>query len=250
MGKPARQKYPPVAETTNVEHVSMVREIFSTITGRYDFLNHLLSLGQDITWRRCAVRKMRFFRTYQLLDVATGTADLAIDAACRHPSIRVTGVDFVREMMDVGLGKIEKKHLSDRVRLIMGNALNLPFPDSSFDVAVIAFSVRNIPNKTRALREMARVVVPGGQVMVLEMTFPRSRLLGGVYHAYLNRVLPTLARAFSPNPAAYSYLADSIMNFPSPEDFAGFMSEGGLKKVEKFPLTLGITHLYVGIKLP
>jgi len=250
VGKPARQQYPPVAEATDAEHLSMVREIFSTITGRYDSLNHLLSLGRDIAWRRSAVRKMRFFRTYQLLDVATGTADMAIDAARRHPSIRVTGLDFVREMMDVGRGKIEKNHLSERIRLIMGDALDLPFHDNSFDVAGMAFSVRNIPNKTRALREMVRVVVPGGQVMVLEMTFPRSRLLGGIYHAYLNRMLPTLARTLSPNPAAYSYLADSIMNFPSPENFAGLMSEAGIKNVEKFPLTLGITHLYVGIKLP
>jgi demethylmenaquinone methyltransferase/2-methoxy-6-polyprenyl-1,4-benzoquinol methylase len=250
MGKSARQKYPPVAEATDVEHVSMVRDIFSTITAKYDLLNHLLSLGRDIAWRRSAVRKMRFFRTHRFLDVATGTADLAIDAALRHSSIRVTGVDFVREMMDVGRGKIEKKHLSDRAHLIMGDALHLPFPDNRFDVAGIAFSIRNIPNKTRALREMTRVVVPGGQVIVLEMTLPRSRLLGGIYHAYLNRVLPILARAFSQNPAAYSYLADSIMNFPSPEEFTGFMNGAGLKKVEKFPLTLGITHLYVGIKLP
>jgi demethylmenaquinone methyltransferase/2-methoxy-6-polyprenyl-1,4-benzoquinol methylase len=250
VGKPAGQKYPPVAEATDAEHVSMVRDVFSTIMAKYDFLNHLLSLGRDIAWRRSAARKMRFFRTYQLLDVATGTADLAIDAARRHPSIRVTGVDFVREMMDIGRGKIEKKHLSDRVQLIMGDALDLPFHDNRFDVAGIAFSVRNIPNKIRALQEMTRVVVPGGQVMVLEMTSPRSRLLGGVYNAYLNRLLPILARAFSPNPAAYSYLADSIMNFPSPEDFAGFMNGAGLKKVTKFPLTLGITHLYVGIKLP
>ena len=249
MGKPARQKYPPVAEATHADHVSMVRDIFSTITEKYDFLNHLLSLGRDIAWRRSAVRKMRFFRTYQLLDVATGTADLAIDAARRHPSIRVTGVDFVREMMDIGRGKIEKKRLSDRIQLIMGDALDLPFPDNRFDVAGIAFSIRNIPNKSRALREMVRVVVPGGQVVVLEMTFPRSRLLGGIYHTYLNRALPALARAFSPNPAAYSYLADSIMHFPSPEDFAGLMNGAGLKKVEKFPLALGITHLYIGTKL-
>jgi len=248
MGKPARQKYPLVAEVTDAEYIGMVREIFSTITERYDFLNHFLSLRQDIAWRRSAVRKMRFFRTYRFLDVATGTADLAIDAARNHPSIQVTGVDFMQEMMDVGRIKIEKKRLLDRIRLLMSDALNLPFPDNSFDVAGIAFSIRNIPNKIRVLREMIRVVVPGGQVMVLEMTFPRSRVLGGIYRVYLNRMLPTLARAFSPNPAAYCYLADSIMNFPSAEDFARLMDEVGLRKVGKFPLTLGITHLYVGMK--
>jgi demethylmenaquinone methyltransferase/2-methoxy-6-polyprenyl-1,4-benzoquinol methylase len=248
MEKRARRKYSLVREVTDDEHVGMVREIFSTITGRYDFLNRLLSLCRDIAWRRFAVRKMRFFRTYRLLDVGTGTADLAIDATYRHPRIQVTGVDFVREMMDLGHVKIKKRRLSDRIRLLMGDALDLPFPDSSFDVAAIAFGIRNIPNKMRALREMARVVMPGGQVMVLEMTVPPHPLFRRVYQAYLTRMLPTVARAFSANPAAYDYLADSIANFPTQEDFAELMEEAGLTRVEKYSLTLGITHLFTGIK--
>lgn len=246
--KPPREKYPLVTEVTDAEHVGMVREIFSTIPEKYDFLNHFFSLGRDIAWRRSAVEKMRFFRTYRFLDVATGTADLSIDAAHNHPRIQVTGVDFVREMMDLGQLKIEKRRLSDRIGLLMSDALDLPFRDDSFDVAGVAFGVRNIPNKIRALREMMRVVVPDGQVIVLEMTFPRNPFIQGIYHIYLNRILPTLARAFSPNPAAYSYLADSITHFPTPEGFAGLMGEAGLKKVEKHSLTLGITHLYIGIK--
>jgi len=248
MEKRARQKYPLLREVTDDEHVDMVREIFSTITGKYDFLNHLLSLRRDIAWRRSAVRKMRFFRTYRLLDVATGTADLAIDAAYRHPRIQVTGVDFVREMMDLGRAKIKKKRLSDSIRLLMGDALDLPFPNSSFDVAAIAFGIRNIPDKIRSLREMVRVVVPGGQVMVLEMTLPRNSLFRSVYQAYLARMLPTLARAFSKNPAAYGYLANSIASFPTQEGFANLMEEAGLTRVEKHSLTLGITHLFIGVK--
>jgi demethylmenaquinone methyltransferase/2-methoxy-6-polyprenyl-1,4-benzoquinol methylase len=245
---PPRQKYPLVTEMTDAEHIGMVREIFSTITEKYDFLNHFLSLGRDIAWRRSAVEKMRFFRTHRFLDVATGTADLAIDAAHRHPCIQVTGVDFVREMMDLGRLKIEKRRLSHKIRLLMSDALDLPFPDNNFDVTGIAFGIRNIPNKIRVLREMIRVVVPGGQVMVLEMTFPRNRFIQGIYHIYLNRMLPPLARAFSPNPAAYYYLADSIAHFPTPEGFASLLDEAGLKKVEIHSLTLGVTHLYVGIK--
>ena len=237
-----------VTEVTDNEHIGMVREIFSTITGKYDFLNHFLSLRRDIAWRRSAVRKMRFFRTYRFLDVAAGTADLAIDAAYRLPHIQITGLDFVREMLDLGRVKIEKKRLSDRIRFLRSDALELPFPDNSFDVAGIAFGIRNIPKKIRALREMMRAVVPGGQVMVLEMTFPRNRLFKGIYRIYLNRMLPHLARVFSSNPAAYHYLADSIMNFPTPEGFAGLMEEVGLTKVEKHSLTMGITHLYIGIK--
>lgn len=248
MEKRARHKYPLLEEVMDTEHVGMVREIFSTITGRYDFLNHLLSLRRDIAWRRYAVREMRFFHTYRLLDVATGTADLAIDATCRHPRIQVTGVDFVREMMDLGRAKIRKRRLSDRIRLLMGDALDLPFPDSSFDVAAIAFGIRNIPNKMRALREMVRAVVPGGQVMVLEMTVPPHPLFRRVYRAYLTRMLPTVARAFSANPAAYDYLADSIASFPTQEDFAELMEEAGLTRVEKHSLTLGITHVFTGIK--
>lgn len=248
MKEPAKKKYPLVTEVTEAEHIGMVREIFSTITGKYDFLNHFLSLRRDIAWRRFSVRKMRFFSTYRLLDVATGTAELAIDAAQGHPYIQVTGVDFVREMVDLGRLKVGKRRLSDRARLLMSDALDLPFPDDSFDVAGIAFGIRNIPNKIRAMREMMRVVVPGGQVMVLEMTLPPSRLFQGIYHIYLNRMLPKLARAFSPNPAAYYYLADSITHFPAPEDFSRLMDETGLKKVEKHSLTLGITHLYIGMK--
>jgi len=248
MKKAPRQKYPLVTELTEAEHIGMVREIFSTITEKYDFLNHFLSLGRDIAWRRSAVEKMRFFRTYRFLDVGSGTADLAIDTAQRHPCIQVTGVDFVQEMMDLGRFKIEKRHLSDKIQLLMSDALDLPFPDNSFDVTGIAFGIRNIPNKIRALGEMMRVVVPGGQVMVLEMTFPRNRLTQGIYHIYLNQMLPNLARPFSSNAAAYYYLADSITHFPTPEGFVRLMDEAGLKQVQKHSLTLGITHLYIGTK--
>jgi demethylmenaquinone methyltransferase/2-methoxy-6-polyprenyl-1,4-benzoquinol methylase len=248
MIKPTGRKYPSVAEMNGDEHIGVVREIFSSITQKYDFLNHLLSLRRDIAWRRFTARRMRFFRTYRFLDVATGTADLAIDAAQRHLRIRVTGVDFVPEMMELGLGKIEKKGLSGRIRLIMSDALHLPFPDNSFDVSGIAFGIRNIPRRIRVLREMTRVVVPNGQVMVLEMTPPRNRIFQGIYRTFLRKILPHLARSFSPNPAAYDYLGDSIMHFPSTGDFVRFMGEAGLEKVDVFSLTLGITHLYIGVK--
>jgi demethylmenaquinone methyltransferase / 2-methoxy-6-polyprenyl-1,4-benzoquinol methylase len=246
--KEFRSPYRPVRQMSETERIRTVKEIFTTVTGKYDFLNHLLSLRRDIAWRRSAVRKMRFFRTDRLLDVATGTADLAIEAAQQHASVRVAGIDFVQAMMNRGLIKIAEKGLSDRVRLLRGDALALPFPDHSFDVAAIAFGIRNIPDRTRALREMGRAVVPGGQVMVLEMTFPRSSLFQGLYHLYLNRILPGVARVFSKNPAAYEYLADSIMNFPDPETFSRMMEEAGLTRVEKYSLDFGITYLHIGVK--
>jgi demethylmenaquinone methyltransferase/2-methoxy-6-polyprenyl-1,4-benzoquinol methylase len=243
-------RYALTKEVTDAEKIGWVKEIFSTVFPKYDFLNHVLSLRRDIAWRRFAVRKMRFFRTYRLIDVATGTGDLAIEAALFHPSIEVTGIDFVREMMELGQAKIVKKKLSGRIRLLQGDALHLPFGEGKFDAAAIAFGIRNIPDRMGALKEMARVVVPGGQVMVLEMTYPRRAILRSVYGVYLYRVLPSVARRFSRNPEAYRYLADSIVNFPSPEMFSEKMEEAGLVEIKRYALTLGVTYLHVGRKPP
>ncbi|MBW2037035.1 MAG: bifunctional demethylmenaquinone methyltransferase/2-methoxy-6-polyprenyl-1,4-benzoquinol methylase UbiE [Deltaproteobacteria bacterium] len=243
-----RKKYPTVAEVTDIERIEMVKEIFATVTGSYDLLNHILSLGQDIAWRRFAVKKMCFFDTCRMLDVATGTADLGITVARCHPDTHITGLDFVREMVNVAHEKVRARHLSDRIRLMVADALFLPFPDSSFDVVAMAFGLRNIPDKVCALREMCRVVVPGGQVMVLELTLPRIRIFQRPYAVYLNRILPRLATAFSSNPGAYHYLGDSIMNFQTPEILAGLMKKAGLQRVRKYPLTLGVAHLHVGVK--
>jgi demethylmenaquinone methyltransferase/2-methoxy-6-polyprenyl-1,4-benzoquinol methylase len=151
-------------------------------------------------------------------------------------------------MLAAGRQKIDKLGLSSRIRLLQGNALELPFPDEVFDCAGIAFGIRNIPQKFRALQEMTRVVVPGGRVVVLEMTFPRHRYIQSSYDLYLNRLLPRMAGIFSPNPRAYSYLGDSILNFPGPPELARLMASAGLEKVEIFRLTLGIAHLHVGGK--
>jgi demethylmenaquinone methyltransferase/2-methoxy-6-polyprenyl-1,4-benzoquinol methylase len=248
MEKPIGKKYPRVTEVTDTERIEMVKEIFATITGKYDFLNHFLSLRRDIAWRSFSVEKMRFFNTYRMLDVATGTADLAIGVARSYSRTCITGLDFVQEMIDLGRVKIRMKHLSNRIQMLRGDALYLPFPDGCFDVAAIAFGIRNIPDKIGAIKEMGRVVVPGGQVMVLEMTLPRNGSIRKLYHVYLNRILPLLARTFSSNSGAYYYLGDSIMNFPTPDALATLMEEAGLRKVRKHSLTLGITHLHLGVK--
>jgi demethylmenaquinone methyltransferase / 2-methoxy-6-polyprenyl-1,4-benzoquinol methylase len=241
-------RYPSVREVTDEQRVGIVKEIFATVTGRYDFLNHFLSLRRDVFWRRFAVKKMHFFDTRRLLDVATGTADLAIDATRRYASIGVTGVDFVYEMLQVGQGKIKRKGLSQRIQLVQGDALYLPFPDNAFDVAAMAFGIRNIPDRVGALREMTRVAVPGGRVLILEMTFTRNWFSNLMYRTYLNRILPLVAKRFSLNPRAYYYLADSIMNFPSPPEFVRMMESSGLVDIERFKLTFGAAFLYVGLK--
>ena len=241
-------KYPPIKNITDQERIRMVREIFSTITGKYDFLNRFLSLRRDVYWRRFTAKKMRFINTNRYLDVACGTGDLSIAAAVCHPHISVTGVDFVAEMVDTARNKVRKKKLENRLEIIQGDATELPFEDNRFDVAGMAFGIRNIPDRRRALSEMLRVVVPGGQVMVLEMTFVQNRFFKFIYYLYLNFLLPAFARLFSKNPAAYHYLADSIMNFPTPDEFAKILENVGMVQVEKYSLTFGIAWLHIGKK--
>lgn len=248
MQKSKDNKYPSVKTISDEQRIGMVREIFSTITGRYDFLNHFLSLRRDVAWRRFAVKKMNFFRTKKFLDIACGTGDLSIAACLQHRDISVTGVDFIYPMVEAAEEKAKKKNLSDRINFIHGNALNLPFGGNSFDVTAMAFGIRNIPRKADALKEMLRVTVPGGQIMILEMTFIQNRFFKLAYYVYLNFLLPLLAKMFSKNAAAYYYLADSIMNFPTPEEFAAFMRDAGISDVKIYPLTFRITCLYAGRK--
>ena len=248
MQKSKNNKYPSVKKVSDEERIGMVKEIFSTITGRYDFLNHFLSLRRDIAWRRFAIKKMVFFRTNRFLDIACGTGDLSINACLEHRNVSVTGVDFVYPMVKAANDKARGKSLSQRINFLQGNALCLPFYENSFDVTAMAFGIRNIPQKAQALKEMLRVTVPGGQIMILEMTFIQNRFFKLFYYIYLNFLLPVLAKIFSKNAAAYYYLADSIMNFPSPEEFAAFMRETGISEVKIYPLTFGITCLYVGEK--
>ena len=242
------KRYPYLQELTRERHIRMVQEIFSTVTDRYDVLTHLLSLWRDVWWRRFAAGKLQGRKPRLLLDVATGTADLAIEMALQNPGCSVVAMDLMAEMMALGRGKVRRRELSNRVPFVRGDALNMPFPTGTFDAAAIAFGIRNIPDKDKALREMCRVTAPGGRVLVLEMTRPGHGFFQRLYTFYLERIMPLAARIFSPNPAAYRYLADSILHFPSPSEFSGMMRKAGLGPVEAYPLTLGITHLFVGTK--
>lgn len=241
-------KYPSVKKATDEERIAIVRDIFSTITGHYDFLNHFLSLRRDIAWRKFAAKKMVFPRSGKFLDIACGTGDLSIIACAAHQDMSVTGADFIHPMVRLANTKVRKKGLTDRINFIQANALNLPFADNVFDVTAMAFGIRNIPQKKQALEEMARVTVPEGQIMILEMTFIQNRFFKLAYYIYLNFLLPLLAKIFSKNAAAYYYLADSIMNFPSPEEFAAFMEKAGIADVKIYPQTFGIACLYLGEK--
>jgi demethylmenaquinone methyltransferase/2-methoxy-6-polyprenyl-1,4-benzoquinol methylase len=226
----------------------VVRRIFSTITDRYDFLNHFLSAGRDIYWRRFLVGKLSFFKTRRLLDLATGTGDVAIAAAQHHGSIQVVGLDFAGPMLAAARPKIAGRGLSARIQLLKGDALEIPFPDESFDAVTVAFGIRNMPDRARALQEMHRVLVPGGGLYILEFTTPQGGLFRKIYLVYLRHLLPRLSRRFTRNPEAYEYLADSILRFPYPDDFVREIREAAFQKVEKYALTGGITYLYEGLK--
>ncbi len=240
--------YASVEKMTDNQHIGIVKDIFSSVTDKYDFLNRFLSAKRDVAWRKRTVNEMDFFDTHRFLDVATGTGDLALDCANSYPDVSVIGVDFVQEMVDKGIEKVNAQNLDDRVKLKFGDATNIEFDDNTFDITAIAFGIRNIPDKVKALTEMKRIIVKNGQVMVLELTTPESGFCRSTYKFYLQDILPKLAKIFTKNPAAYEYLADSILNFFTQKEFVALMESVELKNCRAIPLTFGICTLYIGNK--
>jgi demethylmenaquinone methyltransferase / 2-methoxy-6-polyprenyl-1,4-benzoquinol methylase len=230
------------------KQIHLVQKIFSSITHHYDFLNHLLSFGQDIIWRKKAVHKMRFFSTMKCLDIATGTGDIAFAIAKKFPSVSVTGLDFSPAMIQKAIQKRQEQYPSSNIQFITGDATNLPFPNDQFDTTIIAFGIRNIPDKKKVLSEMTRVVVPNGIVLVLEMVSQQNQWIQRVYQWYLCSLLPSIAALFSQNKTAYRYLGESILHFPTTEEFYLLMENAGLQKIRSIPFTMGITRLFIGTK--
>lgn len=241
------ESYPKLIQINDSGHTELVKVIFKSIPKRYDFLNHFLSLWQDVLWRRFTINQARLAGKKRLLDVATGTGDLALWAVRKNPELQVIGLDYSSEMLALCDRKIHARSLSDKVQILQGDALALPFPDNSFDALTIGFGIRNIPDKLQALKEMQRVVIPGGRVLVLEMGLPASRILKIFYCLYLKYLIPFIASLFSPNPEAYDYLADSIQHFPKPQDFQELLLQAGLKNIQTHALTFGITYLFIGV---
>ncbi len=226
------------------DRIALVQGIFSRVAPTYDLLNHLLSLGRDVFWRKATARRVRLFRTNRVLDIASGTGDLALILAETHPGARVVGGDFTYAMLEVARRKLKLKKNLQNIQFVGADALNLPLPDGSFDSTTIAFGIRNIPDRLAALREMARVLTPGGRALVLELTFPRWSFIRRFYNTYLNRLLPKVGGLVSGQALAYQYLADSIMEFPEPEEFAGLMAEAGLVRASWKKMTFGIVVLH------
>jgi demethylmenaquinone methyltransferase/2-methoxy-6-polyprenyl-1,4-benzoquinol methylase len=218
--------------------------MFDAIAARYDLLNRILSLGIDQRWRTRTVAALALPPSGRALDLATGTADLALRIAATHAGGSVVGLDPSQRMLDVGRTKVERAGLGARVELVHGDAEALPWPDASFDGVCIAFGIRNVKDRPRALSEMARVTRPGGRVAILELSEPRGGIFSPIARFHVHSVVPWLGALLS-GAREYRYLQQSIAAFPPADEFAEIMRGAGLNVLEVRALTFGVCHLYV-----
>ncbi len=232
-GQPARQEY--------------VRSLFDGIAAHYDFLNHLLSLGFDILWRRRAIRLLQEFRPQFVLDVATGTADLAIEAA-RRLGAKVDGIDISDEMLTLGRTKVAERRLEQQVSLKRGNAESLDFENKTIDAVTVAFGVRNFANVRQGLAEMHRVLKQNGVALILEFSRPRIFPFRQIYGFYFRRILPFVGGLVSKNRESYDYLPRSVNEFPDDLAFIELLHSAGFGKTKQYRLTFGIVTIYLSTK--
>lgn len=229
------------------KELPFIESMFDRIAPRYDFLNHFLSLHQDKLWRKKAVSSLKLPQNGRVLDVACGTADIAMEVIRRHPDAFVTGLDFSEGMLAKGLLKIQNAGMEKAIKLKKGNALALPFEAESFDALTIAFGIRNIQDREGALLEFFRCLKPGGRLAVLELATPKKGFLRSLYLLYFNKILPRVAGLFSSN-TAYQYLPDSVLAFPEASEFAEQIRNAGFKDVAFKKLTLGVATLFMAEK--
>jgi demethylmenaquinone methyltransferase/2-methoxy-6-polyprenyl-1,4-benzoquinol methylase len=219
--------------------------MFDAIAGRYDLLNTVLSAGLDRYWRRRAIESLKLTGRERLLDVCTGTADVAIGAARREPgAARVVAVDFSGSMLAVGSTKVKSRGLADRIHLVRGDAMALPAANASIDAVTIAFGIRNVQRPEIACKELLRVLRPGGRLAILEFGLPVIPAVRPLYLWYFNHVLPRIGRAVSRHEGAYRYLPESVGTFQFGDDFARILRDAGFSQVKASPLAFGIVYLY------
>jgi demethylmenaquinone methyltransferase/2-methoxy-6-polyprenyl-1,4-benzoquinol methylase len=224
--------------------------MFDAIADRYDFLNHALSAGIDRRWRRRAISTLQLTGRETVLDVCTGTGDLAIAAiqgsrGCPGAR-RVVGVDFAGEMLRVAVAKVQRGALERRIALARGDAARLPVGDGAVDAVTIAFGIRNVEDTRAACREMARVLKPGGRIAVLEFAVPTIPVVRPIYLWYFRQVLPRIGRLVSHHTAAYGYLPASVDAFAAPDEFVTILRQSGFAGLSAVPLSCGIVFLYTG----
>lgn len=225
-----------------------VGTMFNRIAGTYDFLNHFLSGGVDFYWRKKAVKTITANQPHQILDMATGTGDLALEINKRYPSAQILGIDLADKMIEIGESKIKRKGLEKNIRFEVGDSENINRPSNVFDVATVAFGVRNYQNLGKGLTELNRVLKPSGQLVVLEFSMPKNPILSTIYQWYFKNILPQIGRITSKDPAAYDYLFRSVQAFPDGQNFLDILSASGFEKCTCNLLTFGICTIYSGFK--
>jgi demethylmenaquinone methyltransferase/2-methoxy-6-polyprenyl-1,4-benzoquinol methylase len=236
----------PLPDST-LSKKEQVAGMFDRISGKYDFLNHLLSLGIDKGWRKKAISSLRDIAPRHILDVATGTGDLAIAALKLNP-IKVTGVDISEGMLTIGKQKMKEQGLMDKISLEYGDSEQLPFPEAAFDAVTCAYGVRNFENLEKGLEEMARVLRPGGKMAILEFSRPQTFPVRQFFQLYFRYILPVLGKAVSKDQTAYTYLPESVAAFPEGTDFCRILEQSGMRNVSARAMAFGITTLYTGEK--
>ncbi|TCC84641.1 bifunctional demethylmenaquinone methyltransferase/2-methoxy-6-polyprenyl-1,4-benzoquinol methylase UbiE [Pedobacter hiemivivus] len=232
-------------EATKKEQVATM---FNNISGTYDFLNHFLSLGIDILWRKKAIKELKSIKPRVMLDVATGTGDFAFEAINILKPEKIIGVDISEGMLDVARKKITERNLQHIFSVQMGDSEGLHFPDNHFDAITVAFGVRNYQNLEKGLADMFRVLKPEGKIVILEFSKPRSFPIKQAYNFYSQQVLPFFGKVFSKDSRAYTYLPESVAAFPDGADFIKLMDKVGFKKSKDIRLTFGISAIYTGVK--
>lgn len=242
----AHDKIKPFSETGSKK--AQVSEMFDNIASRYDFMNRFLSLGIDRGWRRKAIRKFKKDAPQDLLDVATGTGDMAILAARILKPARITGIDISEKMLDIGRKKIENEETGTKIELQAGDGETINFPENSFDGVMVAFGVRNFENLEKGLSEIHRVLKPGGQLVVLEFSKPRIPGVRSLYQMYMGVIVPQICRLFNQNRKAYQYLNKSAKSFPDRQLFQEILNQTGYSDTKWKTLSLGICCLYTGRK--
>jgi demethylmenaquinone methyltransferase/2-methoxy-6-polyprenyl-1,4-benzoquinol methylase len=224
-----------------------VAEMFDNISPKYDLLNHVLSGGIDILWRKRAIRELRPYAPKTILDIATGTGDFALEALALKPT-KIVGVDISEGMLSIGREKMKKRGVDNIIEMRSGDSEGLPFTDNEFDAVIVSFGVRNFENLLKGLTDMHRVTRPGGVCVVLEFSNPRQFPFKQVYGFYSRTILPLIGRLVSKDASAYTYLPESVQAFPDGPDFLRIYETAGFTNTRWIPLTFGVASIYIGQK--
>jgi demethylmenaquinone methyltransferase/2-methoxy-6-polyprenyl-1,4-benzoquinol methylase len=235
-------------KSSSLSKKEQIADMFNSISKKYDFLNRFLSVGVDNYWRKKALNELRELQPKTILDVATGTADVAIMAEKKLNPDKITGIDISEGMLDVGRKKISELHLNDKIELLLGDSEAIKYPDNTFDAVTVAFGVRNFQNLEKGLSEIKRVLKPNGKLVVLEFSKPKSRFIRLFYNLYMKVITPNIGKLFSKNKSAYSYLDASIKKFPEGNEFKSILDSIGYFQSSYKPLSFGICSIYCAIK--